>query len=167
MVFWGLTMTTASTGSLIQKSPCVVVAMFAAALLREKLGRWQMADLAATGRLGLLFRLNQTQILWVVVPSVFLFGYVTTWYTALRHAPSTLVTSVLSLGAPVTALLGALATATQWVVKTSVPMTQWSFVTGPILSTLLLVLGSAIFITTMTRPKPSARPVLVRNRRDR
>ena len=234
MFFWGLTMTTASTGSLIQKSQFIFVAMFAAPVLGERLGRWQvtalaalalgvvlqgpisfrgfglgeglilgatllwatesilvrrtlrdvspwlaatarmtggalilLAALAATGRLGLLFSLNQTQIFWIVVPSVFLFGYVTTWYTALRHAPATLVTSVLSLGAPVTALIGALATATPWVVKTSGPLTQWSLATTPILGTALLVLGSAIFLISMTRSKPSARLVVVRNRRGR
>ena len=234
MFFWGLTMTTASTGSLIQKSQFIFVAMFAGPLLGEKLGRWQVAALAAlalgitlqgpitfrgpglgeglilgatllwaaesilvrrtlgevspwlaatarmaggsvilvaalaaTNRLGALFALNQSQVLWVVVPSIFLFGYVITWYTALRHAPATLVTSVLALGAPVTALVGALTTATPWVVQTSGPLTQWSFVTGPILSTVLLVLGSAIFLTTMKQPKPTARPVLVRNRRGR
>lgn len=219
MFFWGLTLTSASTGSLIQKTQFLFVALFAVPLLGEKLGRWQIAGLVAlalgialqgpttfrgigigealilgatllwaaesvlvrrtlrevspwlaatarmaggsvilvaalvaTGRLGGLFSLDQSQVLWVVIPSVFLFGYVTTWYTALRHAPATLVTSVLSLGAPVTALLGALSAGAPWVVQTNGPLTQWSFLTGPILSTMLLVLGSAIFLTTLTRP---------------
>ena len=39
---------------------------------------------------------------WVALTSVFLLGYVTTWYAALQLAPATAVTSVLALGAVIT-----------------------------------------------------------------
>jgi drug/metabolite transporter (DMT)-like permease len=61
--------------------------------------------LAASGRLPVLLGLSTNQVLWVVLPSILLLGYVTTWYAALRRAPAAVVTSLLTLGAPVTALL--------------------------------------------------------------
>jgi drug/metabolite transporter (DMT)-like permease len=64
-----------------------------------------LAFLAASGRLPALLGLTTNQVLWVVVPSILLLGYVTTWYAALRRAPAAVVTSLLTLGAPVTALL--------------------------------------------------------------
>jgi len=47
--------------------------------------------------------LSLDQWLWVGLTSAFLLGYVTTWYAALKRAPATLVTSVLALGAAITA----------------------------------------------------------------
>ena len=64
--------------------------------------------LAASGRLDALLSLTLTQWLWVAGPGLFLLGYVVTWYAALRRAPALVVTSVLTLGAPVTSLLNAL-----------------------------------------------------------
>jgi drug/metabolite transporter (DMT)-like permease len=61
--------------------------------------------LAVSGRLPALVSLTATQWLWVAGPGLFLFGYVASWYYALRHAPALVVTSILTLGAPVTALL--------------------------------------------------------------
>ena len=63
--------------------------------------------LAFTGKLALLGGLGATQWSWVVVSGVLLAAYVATWFTALRFAPATVVTSVLVLGAPITALLDA------------------------------------------------------------
>ncbi|HET7768164.1 MAG TPA: DMT family transporter [Chloroflexota bacterium] len=63
--------------------------------------------LAASGRLDALLSLTLTQWLWVAGPGLFLLGYVVTWYAALRRAPALVVTSVLTLGAPVTSLLNA------------------------------------------------------------
>jgi drug/metabolite transporter (DMT)-like permease len=63
--------------------------------------------LAFTGKLALLGGLGATQWSWVVVSGALLAGYVATWFTALRFAPATAVTSVLVLGAPITALLDA------------------------------------------------------------
>ena len=63
--------------------------------------------LAFTGKLALLGGLGATQLSWVVITGVLLAGYVATWFTALRYAPATVVTSVLVLGLPITALLDA------------------------------------------------------------
>ncbi|MCL4541066.1 MAG: hypothetical protein M1396_01800, partial [Chloroflexi bacterium] len=46
---------------------------------------------------------------WVIGPSTLLFGYVATWYAALKRAPATAVTCVLTVGAPITATLFTLA----------------------------------------------------------
>ncbi len=64
--------------------------------------------LGFTGRLPLIAELTATQWTWVLVTGVVLAGYVGTWLAALSRAPATVVTSVLVLGAPITALLDAL-----------------------------------------------------------
>lgn len=61
--------------------------------------------LAITGRAGSALALDGTQWFWVAISSVFLFGYVWTWYSALKRAPATLVTSVLTLAALITIAL--------------------------------------------------------------
>ena len=63
--------------------------------------------LSVTGRAGTALTLNGTQWLWIVVTAVFLLGYVWIWYSALKWAPATLVTSILTIGAIVTILLSA------------------------------------------------------------
>jgi drug/metabolite transporter (DMT)-like permease len=60
-------------------------------------------DLAAVGQL------TTTQWAWLAGTAVLLLCYVTTWYAALKRAPATAVTCVLAVGAPITALLTALA----------------------------------------------------------
>ncbi|MFH0952540.1 MAG: DMT family transporter [Patescibacteria group bacterium] len=47
------------------------------------------------GNLGLLTGLSPIQWMWTIIPSILLLGYVLTWYTALKHAPATLVASLL------------------------------------------------------------------------
>ncbi|MDP3964130.1 MAG: DMT family transporter [bacterium] len=47
------------------------------------------------GKTSLLTGLNGEQWFWTLLPSVLLLGYVVTWYTALKHAPATLVASIL------------------------------------------------------------------------
>jgi drug/metabolite transporter (DMT)-like permease len=64
-----------------------------------------LAFLGASGRLGELLALDAGQWLWVIGPALLLFGYVLTWYHALSRAPATVVTSILTIGAPITALL--------------------------------------------------------------
>lgn len=79
-----------------------------AALGRMGIGALVMwAFLSVTGRAGTALALNGTQWLWIVITAVFLLGYVWVWYSALKWAPATLVTSVLTIGAIVTILLSA------------------------------------------------------------
>ncbi len=63
--------------------------------------------LAFTGRAGTAFTLDGTQWFWVAVTAVFLMAYVWTWYSALKWAPATVVTSVLTIGAIITIVLSA------------------------------------------------------------
>lgn len=52
--------------------------------------------------------LNPTQLFWVILTMATLFGYVTTWYRALKFAPAILVTSVLVASTLVTNALSAI-----------------------------------------------------------
>lgn len=60
---------------------------------------------AVTGKLDVLTGLSSGQWLWVMATAAILFFYVGAWYGALRLAPATVVTSILTLGAPITAFL--------------------------------------------------------------
>jgi drug/metabolite transporter (DMT)-like permease len=94
--------------------------------------------LAVSGRLPVLLGLTATQWLWVAGPGLLPLGYVLTWYWSLRHAPATLVTSVLALGAPVTALLNAALVTHVW------PSAQtWG--------TVLLAAGAALVVGALWR----------------
>jgi drug/metabolite transporter (DMT)-like permease len=61
--------------------------------------------LFATGRIAGIASLGATGWMWVAVTGVLLAGYVGTWMAALRRAPATEVTSILVLGAIITAAL--------------------------------------------------------------
>lgn len=65
--------------------------------------------LAFTGRLAMIAELTAAQWAWSLATGVILAGYVGTWLAALRRAPATVVTSVLVVGAPITAALDLLA----------------------------------------------------------
>jgi drug/metabolite transporter (DMT)-like permease len=64
-----------------------------------------LAYLAMTGGLAGIGALGAEQWAWVLGTGVLLSAYVATWYAALRRAPATAVTAVLTLGAPLTAAL--------------------------------------------------------------
>lgn len=64
-----------------------------------------LAFLMASGRIDTLASMDGTQFAWVAITSVFLVGYVTSYYAALKHAPATLVSSVLVLGSVITSTL--------------------------------------------------------------
>jgi drug/metabolite transporter (DMT)-like permease len=66
------------------------------------------AYVIASGRSAGMQSLSLEQWGWVVATSILLFGYVTTWYAALKQAPATIVTSLLTAGAVITAALNAL-----------------------------------------------------------
>lgn len=50
---------------------------------------------AMSGNAGMVFGLTAENWGWVMLTSALLFGYVTTWYTALKHAPATYVATLL------------------------------------------------------------------------
>lgn len=97
------------------------------------------AFLALTGRAGSAFVLSGTQWFWVAVTSLFLMAYVWTWYSALKAAPATLVTSVLTLAAILTILLAA--------VFEGRPMTALQ-----VGAMLLMISGAAAFVLRLPRP---------------
>ncbi len=104
-----------------------------AALGRMDIGALVMwVFLSVTGRVGMAFALSGTQWLWIVVTAVFLIGYVWIWYSALKWAPATLVTSVLTIGAIVTILLSA-------------SFDRQAATASQIAAMALLVLGAALF----------------------
>lgn len=64
-----------------------------------------LSFLLATGNIGGLFMIDTTGIGLLFLTGLLLFGYVITWYSALKHAPATVVSSILVLALPITALL--------------------------------------------------------------
>jgi drug/metabolite transporter (DMT)-like permease len=60
------------------------------------------------GQMDRFLTLTDTQLIWILIGSVILLGYVTTWYGALRRAPVSVVTAILVLGSPITTLLSAI-----------------------------------------------------------
>lgn len=61
--------------------------------------------LVATGGLGGIGGLGLEQWGWVLGTGLLLSAYVATWYAALRRAPATAVTAILTVAAPITASL--------------------------------------------------------------
>jgi drug/metabolite transporter (DMT)-like permease len=68
--------------------------------------------LAVTGRIVGIAALSGTGWVWVAITGLLLFGYVATWFAALRRAPATEVTSILVAGALVTGTLTAISAGT-------------------------------------------------------
>jgi len=58
-----------------------------------------------TGQLTLLSNLTLSQINWVLITAVILFGYVMSWYSGLKYIPVSRATVILLLGSPITTLL--------------------------------------------------------------
>lgn len=68
-----------------------------------------VAWLAITGRIDDAVSLSGEQLTWVLATGLILLAYVGTWYAALKRAPATAVTCVLTIGAPITAALDVIA----------------------------------------------------------
>ena len=103
--------------------------------------------LAITGKLGAVIALTGEQWRWVLLTGLLLFGYVGTWFAALKRAPASLVTAILVVGAPVTAALQVVATG-------KIPPM-------PVLSGELLVLAVAVALVapTLRRWRLASEPV--------
>lgn len=63
-----------------------------------------LAFLASAGQMSLIGTINTNQIIWVIITSVLLLGYVVTWYSGLKHIPVSMAATILLLGAPITTL---------------------------------------------------------------
>lgn len=102
--------------------------------------------LAVTGKLAGVAVLTGAQWQWALITGVLLFGYVTTWFAALKRAPASVVTAVLVLGAPITAALAAIQTG-------AIPV-------GPVLTgqALVLMAGIAVVVLGVRRRESTAVP---------
>jgi drug/metabolite transporter (DMT)-like permease len=101
--------------------------------------------LVATGRIAGIVTLDATGWMWVAATGALLAGYVGTWMAALRRAPATEVTSILVLGAIITAGLTAVSRGTL-----PEPVTSTGY--------LLALLGAAALI--VVRRSPATAPAI-------
>ncbi|MEK7142748.1 MAG: DMT family transporter [Patescibacteria group bacterium] len=100
--FWAIEFIIAKAA--LKKLPSMIVAwgrMFFGSLIL-------VGFLAYTHRWSNIQHLNLVQWWWLIGTGILLFGYVTTWYTGLKHAPASVVTSILTLGFPVTVILNSI-----------------------------------------------------------
>ncbi len=67
---------------------------------------WLLVAVIVLGKAGVLFQSTTYAVAPMAVSSLFLVGYVTTWYAALSKAPATLVSSVLVIAPAITVMLG-------------------------------------------------------------
>ncbi len=58
-----------------------------------------------TNQAHLVASLNLEQLGWVLITSVFLFGYLATWYTGLKYVKVSIAATILLLASPITTLL--------------------------------------------------------------
>ena len=61
--------------------------------------------LTITNKLSLINTLTSTHLVWILLTSIFLLGYVFTWYSGLKHIKASVATSILLLGSVITTLL--------------------------------------------------------------
>ncbi len=66
------------------------------------------------GHAGLLTGLNELQWSWTILTSVLLFGFVASWYTALKYAPATYVATLLVPATLITNLLSSTFITHKW-----------------------------------------------------
>ena len=58
-----------------------------------------------TGKFGQLFTANLQSYYWALLASVFLFGFVLSWYTSLKYTTLSKATAIFVIGGPITAAL--------------------------------------------------------------
>lgn len=98
----------------------------------------------STGKVDAILALGPAQWTWVVATGALLAGYVGTWFAALRLAPASVVTSVLVLGAPITATLAAFSNGT---IPQALPLVGYG----------LVALAAAVLVF-VTAKRASAKP---------
>jgi len=85
--------------------------------------------LGFTGKLTSLVALDSQQYFWIAATAVLLLGYVSGYYAGLKHAPASVVASVLVLGSVITSLLYAVFDARTYTVEQILGMLVISAVT--------------------------------------
>jgi drug/metabolite transporter (DMT)-like permease len=106
-----------------------------------------MGYLVVTGRAGAVAALSGAQWAFVLGTGLLLSGYVATWFAALRRAPASLVTAILVVGAPITAIL-------QAIQKGAIPAT-------PVLAGQMLIAVAAVALAAYAVRASARRPVAV------
>ncbi len=61
--------------------------------------------LVLTSQIGLIANLGSEQIIWTLITSVLLFGYVFTWYSGLKYVPLSTAAAILIFGSLITTFL--------------------------------------------------------------
>ena len=61
--------------------------------------------LAATGNITHFMELTVPQLGWILLTSIFLLFYVTSWYAGLKYIPASVAASILVLGSAITTIL--------------------------------------------------------------
>lgn len=90
--------------------------------------------LLATGEAHLITVLDGAQLLWIILTSILLFGYVFTFYSGLKHVSAHVATSILLLGSIITTTLSAL-------------FAETLITTNQIVGSVLLISGVVLLIS--------------------
>jgi len=96
--------------------------------------------LTITNKISLIATLTSTHIVWILITSIFLLGYVFTWYSGLKYVKANVATSILLLGSVITTLL-------------NLAFANIVITPAQIIGIILLVLGlaSVVWFTTILK----------------
>lgn len=99
---------------------------------------FMMIYLGLIEKIGGISQLGTVQWWWLILTSIFLFGYVTTWYASLKQAPVVLAASILAFGFPITVVLNFIFVTQQ--------------ISGNLVLGLLIIFLAVIFLIRPIRP---------------
>jgi len=105
---------------------------------------------AVTGKLAAVAALDALAWAWILGTGLLLAAYVATWYAALRRAPASAVTAVMTIGAPITAVLQLAANG-----RIPDPVAATGYAVGAVAALVVGVL--AVRATAARPPVPSER----------
>jgi len=128
--------------TILAKKVLAGVSAQTAALGRMGIGALVMwLFLGLTGRTERAIALTGTQWFWVIITAMLLMAYVWTWYRALKAAPASLVTSILTLGAVIT-------------VGLAVPFEAKGLTGSQMVALAVMTLGAMLFAVRLPRRLP-------------
>jgi drug/metabolite transporter (DMT)-like permease len=128
--------------TILAKKVLASISARTAALGRMGIGALVMwLFLGLTGRAEGAIALTGTQWLWVAITAMLLMAYVWTWYRALKAAPASLVTSVLTLGAIIT-------------VGLAMPFEGKGLTESQVVALAVMTLGAMVFAVRLPRRSP-------------
>ena len=112
-VVWGMGETMIAAATLLWAAEAVLAKRLLGSVPSQVVGAGRLGIglvvlggyLLVSGKAGTIGALSGEQWAWVLGTGALLFGYVGTWYAALKRAPASLVAAILVVGAPITATL--------------------------------------------------------------